>query len=283
MKKTFLPKVAAGFLLLITAIGTQAQNKINLQFRPENKSKYVMTAQMNTVSTQMGMDMKMNISTTTTINVTSQKPNSLLNFEYQNISSDADMMGNKIKFNSDSSGKENESLKKLTHKPFQLLVDEKGKILQIKGLDSVMKDLSNAQNSMLNENNIKSLMEQSFSFLPDHAVAIGESWKNSFDLIANVKMKADFVYTLEKVENNIAYIKTTANMVTDGAQKIKINGMEVEMTMKGVQNGEVLVDTKTGMFTSNTATQQLEGNVAVMGQEIPVTVKSDIVNTVKKQ
>lgn len=283
MKKTFLPKVAAGFLLLITAIGTQAQNKINLQFRPENKSKYVMTAQMNTVSTQMGMDMKMNISTTTTINVTSQKPNSLLNFEYQNISSDADMMGNKIKFNSDSSGKENESLKKLTHKPFQLLVDEKGKILQIKGLDSVMKDLSNAQNSMLNENNIKSLMEQSFSFLPDHAVAIGESWKNSFDLIANVKMKADFVYTLEKVENNIAYIKTTANMVTDGAQKIKINGMEVEMTMKGVQNGEVLVDTKTGMFTSNTATQQLEGSVAVMGQEIPVTVKSDIVNTVKKQ
>lgn len=280
LKRT-LPIASIAFLTLTAS----AQKKIELKLKPENGSKYVMATTSKSVVSQMGMDINMNMEMDLNMSVASQGADKLMTMQYSNIVLDMDMMGQKTSISSSGTDKNSEPFKKLTTKSFGCVIDKNGKILKITGIDSLASVFGsdNPAAKYFNEDAIKSAVGQGFSFYPDHAVTVGESWKNSMSITSSVKMKADITYTLEKVENNLAYIKIVSTLATDGEQKITTNGIEVNMTMGGTQNGEMVVDTKTGMFTTSNLTQDLKGTISAMGQEIPMTVKSDITNTCKKQ
>ncbi len=279
--KRALPIASIAFL----SLSANAQKKIELKFKPENNSKYVISVATKSVISQMSMDINMNMNMDMNCAFTPQGENKLMTAQYSNIGVDMDMMGQKVNLSSNGTDKNSEPLKKLTTKSFGCVIDKNGKVVKTVGVDSLATvfGANNPAASYFNEDAIKSSIEQSFSFYPDHAIAVGETWKNSVNIVSNVKMKADITYTLEKVESNLAYIKIESTLATDGQQKITTNGMEVGMAMQGTQNGNMVVDTKTGMFTTSNLTQDLKGTISAMGQEIPMTVKSDVVNTCKKQ
>lgn len=286
MKKTaLLTKSVIGLSFAFVSSTSLAQKKIELKFNPENNAQYVMTTSMKNVSSQMGMDISADVNTTMKTTITSQKPNTLMTFLYSNISVDADMMGQKVSLNSDKQGGNNESLKKITNKPFSIIVDKNGDVTQVIGLDSLINAFgkNNPSANFINEESIKSSMNQFFSFYPNQPIAVGEKWNKEQTIFNNVKMKAQTTYTLEKVENSLAYITVAATISTDSVQKISFNGMEMTLSLKGNQNGQIIVDTKTGLFTTSTSQQVLDGSIGVMGQEIPTKVTTNIVNSFKKQ
>jgi|GEM_PF-679241 len=285
MKITNLKKIAPVFAAALLSLAANAQKKIELKFNPDNGSKYAMQTKTNSVITQMGMDINLNMQMDMDASITPQNPNKLMTMQYSNIAIDMDMMGQKVNLSSNGTDAKSASLKKLTQKSFGCVLDPNGKIVQVVGLDSLIAALGagNPAANYFNDDAIKSTISQTFSIYPNHPIAIGETWSNSLEISSNVKMKANVTCTLEKVENSLAYIKINSTLDTDGQQKVTINGMDVNMSMKGTQNGEMIVDAKTGMYTTSNLTQDLTGNIMAMGQEIPMAVKSTIASTSTKQ
>lgn len=267
------------------SLAANAQKKIELKFNPANGSKYVISTTTKTVVSQMGMDINVNMKMDMNAAVSTQDPNKLLTLQYSNVALDMDMMGQKNSMSSNGTDPGSETLKKLTSKSFGCVFNKNGEILKVVGVDSLIAAIGagSPATSYFSEDAIKSMMNQSFSVYPANPIAVGESWTRNMDVTSNVKLKAQVTYTLEKVENNLAYIKVNTNLASDGEQKVTVNGMEVGMDLKGTQNGEVVVDTKTGMFTTSNLTQDLKGNLSAMGQQIPMTVKSDVTASSTKQ
>ncbi|PZP51430.1 MAG: hypothetical protein DI598_03260 [Pseudopedobacter saltans] len=285
IKKTALfSRIIVVMLFAIITLNVEAQKKIELKFQPENNSKYIMTSELKNSSSQMGMEVSMDLTTVLSALVTTHSPNTLMTFQYTNLKASADMMGQKVNVDSDQPGSNNESLKKMTNKPFDFLLDKNGTVIKVTGFDSLLASFgpNNPAANFLNEDAIKSLMDQNFSFYPNKSVGVGDSWTKTSTIFNSVKLNTNTTYTLEKVENNLAYIKLSATAVTEGTQKMSINGMEVALRLKGTQTGEIVVDMQTGLFTTSTTQQNLQGAISAMGQEIPVNIKSDLSSTFKK-
>lgn len=282
---TYLKKAFPIASVALLGLTVNAQKKIDLKFKPENGSKYVMSTTTKSAISQMGMDINMDMQMGMNASISPQGTDKLMTVQYSNITMNMNMMGQQMNLSSNGTDKSSEPFRKLTAKTFGCVLDKNGKIVNVTGIDSLASvfGTSNPASNYFNEDAIKSSISQSFSFYPGHPIAVGESWNTALTITSSVKMKANITYTLEKVENNLAYIKIASTLATDGEQKMTANGMELNMTMGGTQNGEMVVDTKTGMYTSSNLAQDLKGTISAMGQEIPMTIKSDIISACKHQ
>ncbi|MFT4202817.1 MAG: DUF6263 family protein [Chitinophagaceae bacterium] len=275
--------IAAVALLNLTA---NAQKTITLKFNPANNAKYAMSATTKSVATQMGMDINMDMTMDMNCTVTPQQgKDKLMTMQYTNIKLDMDIMGQKLNLNSNETNAQSEPFKKLTTKQFGCVIAPDGKISKVVGVDSLASvfGAGNPAAQYFDEDAIKSSIGQYFSLYPNKPIAVGETWSNIYSVTNRIKLNAKVTYTLQKVENNLAYIKIASTLTTDSAQKINFNGMDFDMALGGTQNGEMVVDTQTGIYTSSTLVQDLKGTITAMGQKIPMTVKSNIASSCQKQ
>ena len=58
---------------------------------------------------------------------------------------------------------------------------------------------------------------------------------------------------------------------------------QVAANLKGEQKDEFEIEAKTGMLISSRITANIEGNLQVMGRDIPITIKSSIKMSGKKK
>lgn len=118
-------------------------------------------------------------------------------------------------------------------------------------------------------NGLAKSFEQMTFFYPNTAVAIGDTWENTY----NGKLSANNTFTLEKTENDIISITGTAAIVMETQDSGTI------MSLSGSQESAIQANSTTGFIKKVMISSLAEGNTKMsqLGNiEIPTTIKSTI-------
>ncbi len=204
---------------------------------------------------------------------------------YKKFNMSMKMMGMQIDINSDdvlelkSDGSNEKNPIAMMKKVFSAIVgqsftmkaDEEGKILEVTGfkemivnmldslgLDSTAKLQSMAAlNDQFNDETVKDQFAQLFYIFPNKKVKEGDSWVKTYS--AGGKLPADHstTYTVKEVEGDFVTL--------DAKTKIEPTG---DMMLKGTQNGELIVDSKTGLVVNAKFDQNISATMENFSMEI---------------
>lgn len=107
---------------------------------------------------------------------------------------------------------------------------------------------------------------------PEKPVKVGDSWEEEKELkTQNAVMKIKTKHTLKSISNDIAEIESTGTIEpANPGDKIK-----------GKQTGITKVNLKNGWSSESKINQEIEMEIAQMGQTIPMKIKSEVIVTSK--
>ena len=114
----------------------------------------------------------------------------------------------------------------------------------------------------------EALVEGAFELIPQGKNA-GDSWSDSSSA-KNLKMMK--TYTLKSVTGNEAVIGYS--MSVDAVNSMEMQGMQMEISSITKSTGEIIVDILTGLVRKKTTQSDVQGNMLLMGQSIPVNAKA---------
>jgi hypothetical protein len=171
--------------------------------------------------------------------------------------------------------------------PLLITISEVGQVKDVTGIDELLDKivssipLDSASKAMIRLNTqkimgkdfVKSMIEQSFKIYPSKRVSVGDSWSDSMTLTAGLDFKMANTFTLKGVDNNKASIDVSSD-ITSGSMDMGM--MKIETNMKGTQKGITELDVPTGMTTSSDLDQDIQGDMKIMGMDIPVKIKTKI-------
>ena len=129
--------------------------------------------------------------------------------------------------------------------------------------------------AMVEQAMIKKNMDQLFRIFPDSAVHIGDRWKIESRDSADFSFLVKSVYSLNSIEDGRADIECRGEISSDSSAAIA-PGMAPSAQLRGQQTGSYLVDIKSGMLIECRVSANIEGNVQVMGREIPVSIETEV-------
>lgn len=142
--------------------------------------------------------------------------------------------------------------------------------------DTYSKSIAQNQwDQLLGEGMIKNNMDQLFKIFPDSAVHLGDKWKLNSKQSGEFPLNVTSFFKLDDINDGVVTIKTKGELISDSTIS-NFMGNQVMADLKGKQEGEYKMDIKTGMLISSTIKSEIEGNVTMMGREIPVTVENTI-------
>jgi hypothetical protein len=108
---------------------------------------------------------------------------------------------------------------------------------------------------------------------PGVAVQEGSIWERSYATsvgFANVRVRNR--YQLVSVKGGVAHVELQGRITSDNA----LQTQDSDMQLKGMQNGEMEIDIKSGLVVSGKISQQLSGKMNITGQSTPVDIESNI-------
>lgn len=120
---------------------------------------------------------------------------------------------------------------------------------------------------------IKNNMEELFKIFPDSSVHIGDSWKlNSLQNGFTVKN----IYKLKAINDDLALIESEGVISSDSSltNATGLGGIPAEL--KGDQQGEYEMETKTGMLVSAKLKASIKGAVTAGGGDVPITIETSV-------
>lgn len=214
--------------------------------------------------------------------------NATLNHEIENISFVFDGMGQKHVYNSanptDTTSQLNDYIKKTVSKKYQMIIDNNGKVLQIKPEKT---EPVNADEKMtLVSGMIKDITEIAypprkgdasfFKIFPAKKISQGESWADS---VKTETGSIKTVYTLSEIKDSTIVINFNSTGTT--ISKTMMMGREATTTMNNASNGKIILDGITGIILEKTIITESNGTMEAMGGTMPVTSRSSITIRVK--
>lgn len=207
------------------------------------------------------------------------------------------MMGNTISYDSRKENEVNplsEVMDAITGKSFIMKCTEEGEVKSIEGsnaiIDAIVDKMSSSDEQQ--KATMRQQMEQQFGeeamvknmgqmFLqyPKKALKIGDSWEQKVDIVSTFPMHAETVYTLKNIDkaNNLATLQVEGTIRSKEGAQITNSGMTMDVAFSGTQKGETTINTKNGMAKLATITQDIKGSLSLMGQEVPMTIVSEII------
>ena len=183
----------------------------------------------------------------------------------------------------------------MLHKPFTMIVSDKGAILKVEGLDAIingMGDTSTPQGAAMrrqmsetfSDSAMKGILQQSLNFFPDNPVTPGDTWKKSFSMnISVMTVKMDNEFKLNSVSNGIAHIDVNSKLSGGGAMSGGEEMKSVQINLAGDQKGTMDVEVASGLVTDSKLKQNIKGDISLMGTKIPLTMVQDIHITARKK
>jgi hypothetical protein len=288
MKKIFL----LGAIALSTAcLGQKVSNKLALQ----KGQKYEITTIVDNVNTteMMGqsMDMKMNMTTTRTLDVEGVDKNiATIESKVKRMQYNFEGMGQSQKFDSeneaDMKGEGGKMAEKALKNKYSMKVDATGKILEVTPDDDNPNKAENAASGSMG-GPMDGMMEGfdlpktgtrlDVSFLPATEVSKGSTWTDTTAVNKDEKRKA--LFTVTGVTDNEVLIDYTEEVAATTTREQM--GMEVNIERKDQSTGKITLDRKTGLLKQQTVTTKTEATAEVMGQRMPVNATTTKTVTVK--
>lgn len=294
MKKIIL-LLTAGILLPLISAAQKTELKFNLE---QGKTYYQETVSEMAISQiMMGMtiDMTTTVGTSTSFLVKAARDGHYdIDMKYDKLS-----MAMKSPYGTiDTSSDDDEfssMFKSFIDTPFSVKMSERGKVLEIRGLEQIisnmMRDISATHpeqaeqiSATLSQNfspeAIRKNIESSTAMFPERSVSVGESWTNTMSINTMVNLDMVTTYTFAGEENGCYRIDGISQLKFDdeGDKYTEINGMQVKYRVEGVFKVVSLIDKKSGWITSATVDTDMKMLLFLdMGPaqevEVPVAIK----------
>ncbi|HEV8284841.1 MAG TPA: DUF6263 family protein [Chitinophagaceae bacterium] len=129
---------------------------------------------------------------------------------------------------------------------------------------------------------VKSNVDELFKIFPDSAVHVGDSWKLSSKHGDEIGLNVKNIFTLKTINNDIAIIQSEGIISADSSSNNALGFGNVAADLKGKQQAEYEMETKTGMLISCKMKADVEGTMQAMGREIPMIIKTSLKITGRK-
>jgi Family of unknown function (DUF6263) len=118
---------------------------------------------------------------------------------------------------------------------------------------------------------LKNNMEQLFNIFPDSAVHVGDRWKLSSTQHEAIDMVNKASFQLKEIVDGTAVIRSEGEISSDHSSG-SLNGTSYTADLIGKQEGDIAMETATGMLLSNTSESEITGTISSMGRDVPVTI-----------
>lgn len=142
--------------------------------------------------------------------------------------------------------------------------------------DEYGKKMARAQwEQMVGQGLIKKNIDQLFKMFPDSAIRVGDKWKIQSEKEGELGLEAQTSYQLKAINNDIALIHSEGKLESSGTQT-NLAGLQAMADLKGTQDGEYKIETKTGMLLQSQQKADIEGVVQTMGRQLPIRVKVSV-------
>jgi len=122
---------------------------------------------------------------------------------------------------------------------------------------------------------IKKNTQQFLNIFPDSAVHVGDRWKLSTVQQDLLKLRINSSFQLKEIRDGVAVITSQGEVTSDGASG-NISGYDYTADLKGQQEGQFEVETSTGMVLNSSISSDVEGQLTMMGRQIPVKLHAMI-------
>ena len=163
-----------------------------------------------------------------------------------------------------------EDLRNLIDKNFKMVISPAGDIIES---EPVIRSRHDGGAYKFDDSSIRKIMLHVLQVYPGVAVQEGSIWERSYATsvgFANVRVRNR--YQLVSVKGGVAHVELQGRITSDNA----LQTQDSDMQLKGMQNGEMEIDIKSGLVVSGKISQQLSGKMNITGQSTPVDIESNI-------
>jgi hypothetical protein len=192
---------------------------------------------------------------------------------YKSIKMGMNVMGMQLDMNSDKPINDgnaeknplimmNKIISGITNKPFLAKVDAEGNVLEVTGFDKIVNGMIDSMGldpqlkaqvevsmkEQFNEQTIKDNFAQLFTIFPNKEVKKGDSWEKSHSTGGRLGAKFNTTYTVKDIDGD--FITLTA--------KSNISSADKDTNIEGVQTGNIIVDSKTGLMVNAEFNQDIK-------------------------
>jgi len=186
------------------------------------------------------------------------------------------IFGMEVKFDSDEpsanqnpmAAKISEAFGSLIGKSYVMVMDKFGNIGSL--------DVSEISDNEDLANNLSS--GTNFASYPENAVSVGDSWERDIEPLKTSDMMFHVKYTLLKLSGSQATLKIEGTITAN-----KIDQLDADMNLSGEQNGEMIIDSKTGWLIESNVDQNMKLFIEQNGTKFPATIDGTVNTTSKKK
>ena len=266
---------ATAAILTCSVSFAQTNNKLDLK----KGQKYLVENNSSTYSTTevQGQPMEVTIKATTTyqIEVTDNKDNLYnLTNTIKNVKMELTQMGQQVNFDSDKKedldGPMGSAFKTYLGVPQKVTINNQGDLMTeaSKKTDKSATPLGDFESTGFGAS-------MAFQALPKE-LKVGQTWKGSKTADGTI---TNTNYTVKAINGDFATLTISGDM--DINKKMEQMGMEMTAKSKGKFTGEEVVNIKTSIIQSQSMVINSDGNIEVMGQELPTSAKVTSTTSVK--
>jgi hypothetical protein len=156
--------------------------------------------------------------------------------------------------------------KAVTGEDFNLVMDNKGKVHSVTGLDKIINNVMSKIKSEFNaeeQKQIKEMLdyslsreaiaaqfEESLNIFPDKSLKVGEKWEDSQNINEGpVKGQANVSRTFKEIKDGKAVIEVKGTQNVSSSQTDQNSGITMQIQNKATVNGSVSLDFETGWIS----------------------------------
>ncbi|MDE3212760.1 MAG: hypothetical protein KGM98_05960, partial [Bacteroidota bacterium] len=162
------------------------------------------------------------------------------------------------------------AVKPYINQPQDVVMDETGNLIQNTDSSQASDSASQSENLLKQLGDPKQQgygASMAFMTVPKNA-SVGTKWQDS---TSNEGVTKVTQYEIKDLSGTVATVSMTGT--EDRDTKMEMQGMEISTKTKGQFTGTGTVELSTGVVKQNTFTENAEGTVSVMGQDIPTKIK----------
>jgi hypothetical protein len=297
--KQFAVKISAVLLTFMFAF--PAFSQITLKYNLKKGETYRQNTVNDIKLTQKIMDQEIQLNVSTSMKTVFdvkdvQEDSYTLEMRYKEIKIDVAAPGGMGNITFDSNTPEDIAtmqdagpmLKAIVDKPVEVVMAGTGKVESVKGFDKFIE----AMNSVMDENipehikqqimaqvggqfseeAFKAMFSQNSDFFPDKPVNTGDNWNVKMSAtVSNFTIDLDVKITLKGIEGDVALIDMDGTVSTPEGFEQTVNGMTAKVMLNGTYNGHAKLNRNTGWVISSKISQNLAGEIEVMGMKVPLT------------
>ncbi|MDP4087818.1 MAG: DUF6263 family protein [Bacillota bacterium] len=276
-------------------------NDINLDLNIKNGDKYLFRAMIERniildienreIQTREKSDTTFNLKV---LNVDKDK-SSTIEYEYNSIHIAIESGEKIIEYDTKNSDKSSPLLvlyKSIVGKGFTVKLDNKGQVIEIKGVDdmlnsvlekfpgteeekkSVMKSLS----ENFGEEAVKSMIIQSLGYFPQKEIKNNVNWETKYDMKMALPTTVINKLTLIDSDNKGLKVDNAGTVNIDTKETpIDFMGVKANLNLTGEIKGTLSIDKLSGLLKDENVTQNLQGSIEVIaGGSITQSIKAPV-------